>query len=282
MNEEKQNKVALTKDTGSKVIARVDELCKVGLTMPKDYNYVNAIKATMLVLKDIKDRDKRPALEVCTPESIQNALFEMTTKGVDVSKRQAYFVVRGGKLCLHVSYFGKILQVKRIYPDFNPVARVVYQGDKFSYKTDPDTGRKQLVEHEQKLENIDNDFIGAYMYLPCPDGGKDLYVMTRKQIYTAWSKSDNHNLTTHKTFPEKMVQKTIINSGCNIIINSTPELAESADDIFTHEGSEEGAHVVESDYEEVNIEETPIEEAPILTEREEESVPDVLSEDDDF
>jgi recombination protein RecT len=210
----------------------------------------------MLALQEVKDRNQRHALEVCTPVSIQSAVFEMATKGLDVSKKQAYFIVKGDKLCLHESYFGKILQVKRVYPDFNPVPRVIYQGDSFVYRTDPATGRKELVEHVQKLENIDNDFIGAYLYLPCPDGGKDLYVMTRKQIYTAWMKSPNKSLSVHKEFTDKMISKTIINSGCNIIINSTPELAQSADDEFVQspEVSETPA-TADVDYEEVNVDE---------------------------
>jgi recombinational DNA repair protein RecT len=66
---------------------------------------------------------------------------------------------------------------------------------------------------------MDNGFVGGYMYLP--DG--ELYIMTKKQILTAWSKSSSREQTTHKQFDEKMVQKTLVNSGCNIIINSTPE-----------------------------------------------------------
>ena len=45
----------------------------------------------------------------------------------------------------------------------------------------------------------------------------------KKQILTAWSKSANKSLTTQKEFDEKMVGKTIINSGLNKIINGTPE-----------------------------------------------------------
>ena len=47
--------------------------------------------------------------------------------------------------------------------------------------------------------------------------------MTKKQIMQAWSKSSSREQATHKQFDEKMCQKTIVNSGCNMIINSTPE-----------------------------------------------------------
>lgn len=211
------------KDIGTQVIERVSALCDVGFTMPQGYNYINAIKASMLSLQEVQDKNKRPALEVCTPASIQTALFEMCTKGMDVSKKNAYFIVRGNKLCLHVSYFGHILQVKRLFPDWSPVAHTIREGDEFVYTIDPNTGKMKLVKHEQKLENLDKDFIGAYMYLPCADGEPELYVMTRKQILTAWSKSNNTTLTTHKQFDEKMALKTIINSGCTKVINATPD-----------------------------------------------------------
>ena len=228
MSENKTTAVAVkSNDFGSQVIQRVDDLCKVGFTLPKDYNHVNAIKASVLVLSELKDRNGRPFNEVCTPQSIQKALFSMATKGLDVSRNQAYYIVKGNQLCLHESYFGKVARVKRVYPDFDPTPRVVYQGDVFEYTTDVKTGRMQLVKHEQKIENLDKDFVGAYMYLPCPDGGQKLYIMTKKAILQAWMKSSNKSMTVQHEFREKMIGKTIINSGCTMIINATPELFES-------------------------------------------------------
>lgn len=211
-------------DIGTMVISRVGDLASAGFTMPADYNHVNAIKASFLMLTEMRDRDGKSPLETCTKESIQTALFDMATKGLDVSKKQGYFIKRGNKLCLDEGYFGDILQVRRVYPNFDPEPRVIYQGDEFVYDTDPATGRKRLVKHEQKLENTDNDFVGAYMYIPCADGGQKLYTMTRKEIYEAWNQSGDKNHTTHKRFPAKMIGKTIIKSACSTIINATPSL----------------------------------------------------------
>lgn len=220
--------VTVRQNVGDQVISRVNSLCEVGFHMPSDYQYVNAIKASMLVLQDLKDKNGKPALEVATPNSIATALFEMSIRGLDASKKTCYFIMRGDKLCLHESYFGKVLQVKRIYPNFDPHPVVIHEGDEFVYEVDPNTGCKKIVKHEQKLENLDNDFVGAYIYLPTADGGQDLYVMSKKQILTAWSKSSSTQQTVHKQFTEKMVAKTIVNSGCNMIINSTPDLAFAA------------------------------------------------------
>ena len=221
-----------TSNVGTLVLNRVDEMCKIGFTMPKDYNYVNAVKATMLKLQDVKDKNGKPALEVCTPSSIQSALFTMVVKGLDVSKNQAYLVVYNDKLQLQESYFGKVLQVKRIFPEWEPRPNIVHEGDTFKYTVNPETGRRELVEHTQSLENLDKPIVGGYIYLPCADGGKDLYVMTAKQIAAAWAKSRTGGGTA-KQFPEKMAMKTLVNSGCTMVINSTPSqsvVADNSDD----------------------------------------------------
>jgi recombination protein RecT len=242
-------------NVGDSVIARVNSLCEVGFTCPKDYNYINAIKASMLVLQELKDKNGKPALEVATQASIATALFEMSVRGLDASKKTCYFVMRGDKLCLHESYFGKVLQVKRIYPNFDPHPVVIHEGDEFVYEIDPKTGCKKIVKHSQSLENLDKDFVGAYMYLPTADGSQDLYIMSKKQIMAAWSKSSSRELATHKQFSEKMVAKTIINSGCNIIINSTPDLSFAASDseIKGEEETNKHVEVVDTEIEEVTV-----------------------------
>lgn len=247
-------------NVGDQVIARVENLTKAGFTTPKDYNFVNAIKASMLVLQELKDKNGKPALEVCTQSSVATALFSMSVKGLDVSKKTAYFVVRGNTLCMQESYFGKVLQVKRIYPDFDPHPVVIHEGDEFVYEIDPSTGCKKLVKHVQKLENIDKDFVGAYMYLPTANGGQDLYIMSKKMIMQAWAKSSSREKTVHREFQEKMAIKTLVNSGCNMIINSTPDLAFASNE--DENGEEYNEHQIAdhtvADFEEAEV----VEEAP--------------------
>lgn len=227
MSEKKTALVAAKAGVAESVISRVNELCTQGFTMPKDYNYVNAIKMSMMLLQDTVDKDKRPALEVCTDNSVSKALFKMVTQGLNAALGQGYLIVRGNQLTFHESYFGKILRVKRIYPDWNPSPRVIREGDVFEMEIDNVTSRRKLVKHVQTLESMDKDFIGGYIMLPTPDGQGDLYVMTKKQILAAWSKSSSKERLTHKQFDEKMVQKTLINSGCTTIINATPTMEAS-------------------------------------------------------
>lgn len=245
-------------NVGDQVIARVENLTKVGFTCPRDYNFINAIKASMLVLQELKDKNGKPALEVCTSASIATALFDMAVKGLDASKKTCYFIARGDKLCLHESYFGKALQVRRIYPNFEPHPVIVHEGDEFEYAIDPETGYRKLVKHIQKIENLDKDFIGGYIYIPTPDGKQDLYIMSKKMIMAAWSKSSSREQLTHKTFPEKMAAKTLVSSACNMIINATPDLAYAANENDDMPNSD---NIDDQTYQEVH-EPAQIEEAP--------------------
>ena len=219
----KETAVQVKTNVGDQVIARVNDLCEMGFVMPPDYSYVNAVKMSMLQLQELKDKNGRSALEVCTSASIQTALFKMVTKGINVATAQGYFIVRGDQLCLHESYFGKVTMVKRIYPDWEPRPVIIREGDEFEFGIDPTNGRKYVIKHTTKLENIDKDFVGGYIYLPTKDGVGELYLMTKKEIMTAWSKSSSREHITHRDFATKMIGKTLINSGCNMIINSTPQ-----------------------------------------------------------
>lgn len=247
---ENSKEIATKKDVGTQVINRVNSLCELGFKMPKDYNYINAIKASMMKLEE-KDKNGKSLLDQCDMPSVKKGLFKMCTSGLNLALNQCYAIPRGGKLCIDPSYFGRILQVKRIYPNFDPCPRVVRKDDLFRYETELETGRIKLVEHEQQLENKDKDFVGAYMYLPCSDGGKDLYIMTRKQIMAAWEKSPTSQ-SVHKQFDEKMVKKTIINSGCNIIINSTPELSTSDEEDIVQDDVKEVSTKEYEDFDEVD------------------------------
>lgn len=280
------NKIQMSTNVGDAIISRIDNLCKGGLKMPKDYNFVNAIKMSMLKLQDTTDKNGNKALEICEKNSIQSTLFKMVTRGLNAALDQCYFVVRGKKLCLETSYFGKVLMVKRVYPDWTPMPVVIYDGDEFEYEIDATNGRKYITKHKQKLENTDKDFIGGYMYLP----NGDLYTMTKKQIDTAWLKSSNKTLNIHKEFTDKMVKKTIINTGLNMFINSTMENYEDDNTLEEKETKEDNY----TEYEVVN-EEVPTQKSldtheeenepktePKTEEKEEDKKEVVNNDDDDF
>lgn len=218
--------VAVATTPSDKAIATIRGCVNSGLILPENYSYVNAIKSSVMVIAEMRDKEGKSPFETCTDISIRTALVDMAQKGLDVSKGQGYFKKCGNRLVFAKEYHGATTQIQRMFPDYTPNPRVIYQGDVFKYETDPETGRRRLITHEQDFANIDNDFVGAYLYIPCRDGGKDLYIMTRKMIEEAWKQSSNTYLTTHKRFIDKMVCKTIINSALTPIINASDSLSQ--------------------------------------------------------
>lgn len=202
-------------------IERINQLIEGGFQLPEGYNHVNAIKMAYIQIQNTLDKQSgyKPLSELCTPASIQTALFQMAKDGLDATKGQCYFSKSGFNLKYGTEYHATTLQVQRIFPNYTPCPKVVYEGDIVEYGVDPKTGRRILVKHEQKMENLDNDFVGAYLYIPCKDGGQDLYVMSKKMIMQAWMQG-KQGLTVHNKFTDKMVCKTIINSALDSTVKS--------------------------------------------------------------
>ena len=203
-----------------------------GLTLPANYSVENHMKSAWLILQSTKDRNDRPALEICTKDSIANALFDMVLQGLAVSKNQGYFIVYGNKLEFQRSYFGTVALAKRTGGiKKEPVANVIYEGDEFVYSIDPNTARIQIIKHEQKIENIDNNKIkAAYALVTLGDGTTQVTIMSIQQIRAAWQQgATKGNSPAHKNFAEEMAKKTVIGRACKMIINSS-------DDAWLYEG----------------------------------------------
>lgn len=257
--------VAVQQTPSDKAIATINKYISGGLVLPSNYNHINAIKSSMMTIAEMKDKNGKCPLETCTPMSIQTALVDMAQKGLDVSKGQGYFSVRGNRLVFGKEYHGITTQIQRIFPNYTPIPRVVYQGDDFEFDTDQTNGRRRLVKHTQKVENMDNDFLCAYLYIPCRDGGQDLYIMTKKMILKAWDKSSSNSKQTHNDFPYKMICKTIINSALAPLVSSSDSFAdantpngtmvetaeEERDYVVTEEANATVVNTEEVEYEEV-------------------------------
>ena len=102
------NQLAVRKETIDIVTARVREFQNKGeLYFPSNYVPENALKSAWLTIQETEDKNRKPALEVCTKESIANALLSMVIQGLNPDKKQCYFIVYGNKLQLQ----GPILAV---------------------------------------------------------------------------------------------------------------------------------------------------------------------------
>lgn len=235
-----QNAVAVQQekqkaDITQKVLAKINSFQDSGeLTLPKDYNVENALKSAYLVLLETENKDKKKALEHCTPESVANALLKMVVWGLSPLKKQCYFIMYGTKLECTPDYTGNIALAKR-YANMKDIkANAIHQGDEFEFEVNAETGRKRIVKHKQTLESIGSKVIlGAYAIYEMNDGSFDTEIMNFSQIEQAWKQgATNGSSPAHKNFPDRMARKTVINRACDALIRSS-------DDKALYEGEEE-------------------------------------------
>lgn len=227
------NTLALVKkDTVDVVAAKVREFQERGeINFPANYSPENAMKSAWLALQNTQDKNKRPALEVCTKNSIANALLDMVVQGLNVAKKQGYFIVYGDQLVFQRSYFGTMAVTKQIAGAVDIVAQVIYEGDELDYVISG--GRKTVIKHVQKMENVAAEKIaGAYCEIYFPDREPFTDVMTFEQIKKAWAKSQMRPITdagdikagsTHADFAADMAIKTVVNHACKYYLNTSDD-----------------------------------------------------------
>ena len=211
-------------ETVNAVLMQVESLNeKGGLHLPVDYSPGNALKSAWLILLEAKDSDKNPVLEVCSKESICNALLNMIVHGLNPMKKQCAFIAYAGKLTMQPEYHGNIAMARRFGKVKHVRANCVYKGDEFEYAIDAETGLTKIVKHEQKMKNIDiNNILGAYAHIIQEDGTVHVEIMTMVQVRTAWNMGHGGGATkAHKQFTDQMVCKTVINRGCKLFISTS-------------------------------------------------------------
>jgi len=247
-----------TELTVDSVLKRVAEIQATGeLVLPQNYVAENAVRAGWLLLQGVVDKNKKPALEVCTKGSVANAFLQMVTKGLSVAKNQGYFVVYGDTLQFDQSYIGDITIAKRSANVKEVNAVTVYKGDEFEYEIDFTTGRKKVTKHGQKIENIVmSNIVGAYAIVSYNDGSFDSEIMTIDQIRESWGMGGSSgNSPAHKKFPDQMCEKTVIARALKIETQSSDDsglLKDKTGEDLKHEISQNANKKV-IDFEEAEI-----------------------------
>jgi recombination protein RecT len=214
------------KEISTKVLQRIELFQKSGeLRLPSNYSAENALKSAYLVLLETQDKDKRPALEVCTKESIANSLLKMVVWGLSPLKKQCDFIVYGNRLQCDPEYTGNIMLAKR-YGELQEInGNVIFKGDEFTFENDVNTGRKKVIKHSQTIETFGSkEITGAYAVMTFKDGTTKAEIMTMSQIRQAWEQgATKGNSPAHKNFPDQMAIKTVINRACKSIIRSSDD-----------------------------------------------------------
>lgn len=191
------------------------------LSLPKNYNASNALNAAFLELQKAQDRNHRPALEVCSHDSIVKSLLDMTLQGLSPAKDQCYFIVYGNELQMQRSYFGTVAAVKRLDGVKKVRAEVVHEKDDFEIGANEDM---ELVVKRfvPKFENQDNQIVGAFAMIKT-DEGTDFTVMTKKEIDQSWAQTRQKNNKVQQNFSQEMAKRTVLNRAAKMFINTSDD-----------------------------------------------------------
>jgi len=212
--------------------------------LPPNYSAENAMRSAWLILGETKDASKAPVLTTCTRDSVANALFNMVTQGLSPAKHQCAFIARGNKLTMQRQYAGSIALARRFGGMKDIKAGTIYEGDEFEYEIIPETGRRRVVKHLQKMENIQDDITkikGVYAVATFNDGTTDMLPMGVAQVRKSWSQGElGGKGPAHTNFPSSMAEKTVINKFCKLIIDSSDDAV-----LFTGNDDDEHGAVVQ-------------------------------------
>lgn len=208
------------------VLNKISDLQKGGIQCPAGYSAQNQIYLAFLKLTSMTTREGKPLLSVVKPQSVANALLTMCIKGLSLEKGQCAFIQYGDEIQFQEEYHGKIALAKRCGAG-DPQAQVIYEDDIFEFDIDPFTGKKSVLKHQQKLENIDNaKIIGAWCVVPYADGSKEpkVEIMTIAEIRQSWMQGATKGQSpAHRNFPQEMAKKTVISRACKLFYSTSDD-----------------------------------------------------------
>lgn len=218
---EGENKISLRTQEGLIAVAQTYLKKNGDVILPPNYDVNDAVKALYLKTIQTVDKQKRPVLEVCTRESIEQVVQNYVSKGLNIAKNQCYLVCYGNTLTLQESYFGKQKEANA-YAGITINSNVIYEGEKVNIVVRPN-GTK-IIEHTPDFSKFDtNKIIGAYA-IAVNDKGEvvDSDIMTMREIRQSWAKSSSGG-TVHKEFPVEMTRKTVIARLAKRFINTSDD-----------------------------------------------------------
>lgn len=216
---------------------KLDALMKNGrIVFPEDYSVENAMASARLALQNVVNKDQKAIVDgngrptgVVTTASMVNAVLDMCIQGLNVAKKQCYFIVYGNQLLCQRSYFGDMALAQRINPNIEFYFQPIYEGD--VVRQEILGGRTVIMSHQTDWKAQDKPIEGAYCGCRDKETGEDLgcVIMTIERIEKSWMQSKTYkfakdrNETTHGKFTTEMALRTVIRKRCVPIINSSSD-----------------------------------------------------------
>lgn len=139
-------------------------------------------------------------------------LKNLTTLGVDLSQKQAYFLPFNGEIASVLDYKTLMVLIKKHTNVVNIESALVYENEDFKVE------QNKVITHKQNpFASVDERgaLVGAYSVFTLDNGIKEYYFASVDEINKVreCSKSSNSKYSPWNTWFEEMVRKTVIRKG---------------------------------------------------------------------
>lgn len=213
-------------------------ISKDALVFPEDFSVANALAAAKLTLQTVQNLEKKPVVDangrptgVVTEASMVNAIFDMCVQGLNVGKKQGYFIVYGNQLTFQRSYFGEMALAMRVRPDIDFYADVVRADDEFETEKIRTNKRGfiEVITKHKVARPRKSPITDAYVGMFDINTGEDiaLQIMDIDRIHKSWAKSKTYKPDAkygpHVEFEDEMAMRTVIRRICKPVINSSSD-----------------------------------------------------------
>lgn len=182
--------------------------------IPKGVNHDRLrLNAIMYINQD----EKVKAVALQQPARVAQILFNFIILGLDVFNKEAYIIPFGKELQVIRDYKGeaKLAKMYSVEPIKNITARVVYEGDKYSFDIDDNFKH----EFDPFTSKKDKKMIGAYCTISYKNGDKMTEFINEDEInkIKAFSKSSSSQYSPWNTWEESMWKKSVIRKALKLV-----------------------------------------------------------------
>jgi recombination protein RecT len=217
-----KNEIQLTEKSQSGILSFANDFIKNNnIILSKSFDLPTAMTSLFLNLQQVKDRQDRPALEVCSPVSIQEAVIQCINEEINVGKKQGYFIVYGDKLTFQPSYFGNVKKAKamaRVKINSN----VIREDEQADIETRIDGSI--IIKHKPSIKCLNKPIVAVYAVATDIDSERVVNsdIMSMQEVKRSWLKSQNGGKVA-KEFEHEMARRTVENRLAKHFINKSDD-----------------------------------------------------------
>ena len=177
------------------------------IIVSKNYDLGKAMNSLYLNLIQVKDKNGKPALEVCSDVSVREAVMECVNKELNVSRSQGYYIVYGDKLQFQPSYFG-LSKMARDLANVNIFTNVIRDGEDADMETRIDGSI--IIHHKPSIKCLNNKIIAVYAVASDVDTGRVVNsdIMSTEEAKKSLAKSKTGGAVA-KEFENQMLRKVV-------------------------------------------------------------------------